>query len=82
MILGSKTKPAVVKKIGDNRFSIILTEGRNRQIRRMCEELGYEVKALRRVRVMNIELGELPAGMTRPLSTKEIRELKKQLGIH
>lgn len=82
MILGSKTKPAVVKKIGDNRFSIILTEGRNRQIRRMCEALGYEVMALRRIRVMNIELGDLPSGMTRPLSQKEIRELRKQLGIH
>lgn len=82
MILGSKTKPAVVKKIGDNRFSIILTEGRNRQIRRMCEELGYDVKALRRIRVMNIELGDLPSGMTRPLSKKEIRELKRILGIH
>lgn len=82
MILGSKTKPSVVKKIGDNRFSIILTEGRNRQIRRMCEELGYEVKALRRVRVMNIELGDLPSGITRPLSKKEIRELKRALGIH
>lgn len=81
MILGSKTKPAVVKKIGDNRFSIILTEGRNRQIRRMCEELGYEVKALRRVRVMNIELGDLPSGMTRPLSQKELRELKRILGL-
>ena len=82
MILGSKTKPGVVKKIDDNRFSIILTEGRNRQIRRMCEALGYEVKALRRVRVMNIELEDMPSGKTRPLSTKEIRELKQQLGIH
>lgn len=82
MILGAKTKPAVVKKIGDNRFSIILTEGRNRQIRRMCEALGYEVKALRRVRVMNIELGDLSSGMTRPLSQKEIRELKRALEIH
>jgi 23S rRNA pseudouridine2604 synthase len=80
-ILGSLTKPAVVKKIGDNRFSIILTEGRNRQIRRMCEALGYEVKALRRIRVMNIELGDLPSGATRPLSTREVRDLKRELGI-
>lgn len=82
VILGSKTKPAVVKKISDNRFSIILTEGRNRQIRRMCEALRYEVKVLRRVRVINIELGDLPSGRTRPLSQKEIRELKRILGIH
>lgn len=81
MILGSMTKPAIVRKISDNRFSIILTEGRNRQIRRMCEELGYEVVALRRVRVMNIELGDLPSGMTRPLSQKELRELKRSLVI-
>ncbi len=82
VILGAKTKLAVVKKIGDNRFSIILTEGRNRQIRRMCEMLGYEVKALRRIRVMNVELGDLPSGATRPLSQRELREIKAQLGIH
>lgn len=82
VILGSKTKPAVVKKIGDNRFSLILTEGRNRQIRRMCEEFGYDVKALRRIRVMDIELGDLPSGGTRPLSQKEIRELRRAIRIH
>lgn len=79
MILGSKTKPAVVKKISDNRFSIVLTEGRNRQIRRMCGELGYEVKALKRIRVMNIELGTLPSGKTRHLSPKEMKELQRRL---
>ncbi|TAL50785.1 rRNA pseudouridine synthase [Patescibacteria group bacterium] len=81
MILGSKTKPAVVRKIGDNRFSIILTEGRNRQIRRMCEMLGYDVKALRRIRVMNIELGDLPSGETRRLSVKEVRDLQRTLHL-
>lgn len=81
-VLGSKTKPAVVKKIADNRFRIILTEGRNRQIRRMCEALGYEVKALKRTRVMNIKLGDLASGKTRPLSQKEIRELKRSLALH
>ncbi len=81
MILGSQTKPAIVKKIGDNRFSIILTEGRNRQIRRMCEALGYVVKALRRVRVMNIELRDLPSGKTRPLTQKELRDLRSLLKL-
>ena len=79
MILGTLTKKAQVKKNADQRFQIILTEGRNRQIRRMCEQLGYEVKALKRTRVMNIELGDLPSGHTRPLTQKELRELKRTL---
>lgn len=81
IILGSKTRPATTRKIGDNRFSITLTEGRNRQIRRMCEGLGYEVKALKRVRVMNIELGDLPSGRIRSLNKKEVQELKRTLGL-
>ncbi len=81
MILGSRTKKADVKKIGENRFVMILTEGRNRQIRRMCEALGYEVKALRRTRVMNIELGDLPSGKTRSLTQKELKELRKLTGL-
>lgn len=79
MILGSRTKSARLKKIGENRFTMILTEGRNRQIRRMCEALGYEVKALRRTRVMNIKLGDLPSGATRSLTSQELKELKSQL---
>lgn len=81
MILGSPTKEAYVKKIGENRFTMILTEGRNRQIRRMCEALGYEVKALRRTRVMNVELGDLPSGKTRSLTQKELKELRKRTGL-
>jgi 23S rRNA pseudouridine2604 synthase len=75
MILGSITKPAVVRRESARIFSIILTEGRNRQIRRMCEALGYDVKNLVRVRVMNIELGNLPVGACRPLTKKEVTEL-------
>lgn len=77
VILGSRTKLAEVKKIGENRFVMILTEGRNRQIRRMCEAFGYEVKALRRTRVMNIELGDLPSGKTRLLTQKELKDLRR-----
>ena len=74
-ILGSMTKLAVVHRIDKRRFSITLTEGRNRQIRRMCEALGYDVKRLVRVRVMNIKLGSLPVGAHRPLTKKETAEL-------
>lgn len=76
MILGSKTKPAKILRVGKNRFHITLTEGRNRQIRRMCEQLGHEVRALKRIRIMNIELGNLLTGTTRLLTQKEISILK------
>jgi 23S rRNA pseudouridine2604 synthase len=75
VVLGSMTKQCVIKKIGKRVFNMILTEGRNRQIRRMCEGFGYEVKKLVRVRVMNIELGNLPVGACRPLTKKEINTL-------
>ncbi len=75
VILDSMTKPAVVHQISERTFRITLTEGRNRQIRRMCKALWYEVKKLVRVRVMNIELGNLPVGAYRPLTKKEIHEL-------
>ena len=64
-----------VRKIGKYTFSIILTQGLNRQIRRMCEALGYEVKDLLRVRVMNIRLGSLKEGEYRELTDEELDEL-------
>ncbi len=79
VILGKKTKPARVKKLSDKKFSIVLTEGRNRQIRRMCEKLGFEVKKLRRIRVMNIELGSLGEGNWRELTKKERRGLLEEI---
>ena len=77
---GIKTKPARVKKVSDTRYKIIITEGRNRQIRRMAEAFSYKVTKLKRVRIMNIELRELGEGNTRELSKRERRELLAMLG--
>lgn len=78
-ILDTVTRPCTVKKIGKYTFSIILTQGLNRQIRRMCEVLGYEVKDLLRVRVMNITLDGLKDGQYRKLTDQELNELYDQL---
>ncbi len=77
--LDRRTRPCRVERSGKDRFHIILTEGLNRQIRRMCRSLGYEVTALRRIRVMNILLGDLAPGSYRNLTKEEIRDLKEQL---
>lgn len=77
--LGRTTRPCSVRQTGPASFNIILTEGMNRQIRRMCMTLGYEVTSLKRIRVMNILLGDLQAGSFRRLTEDEIRELKAQL---
>ena len=78
-ILGQKTLPAKVTKVGDNVFKIVLTQGLNRQIRRMCEALDYRVKKLQRVRIMNIRLEKLKLGHWRNLTPKEMAELKEML---
>lgn len=75
-ILDTVTQKCRVEKINDNTFKIILTEGLNRQIRRMCEYLGYEVKKLKRVRIMNVSLGSLKTGQYRNLTKKEIKTLQ------
>ena len=72
-ILGQVTKKCYVKKEGNNTFRIILTQGLNRQIRRMCEALGYEVIKLKRIRIMNINLGELKIGEWRDLNCKRVK---------
>ncbi len=69
------TRPCKVGKIGARVFRIVLTQGWNRQIRRMCEELGYEVTALQRVRIMQIQLGSLKVGRWRNLTAGEIASL-------
>lgn len=78
-ILDTVTKPCKVTKINDNTFNIILTQGLNRQIRRMCLELGYKVNQLKRVRIMNIKLGKLLVGTYRKVSGEEIDVLMKSL---
>ena len=74
-ILDTVTRPCQVEKLGKYKFKIILTQGLNRQIRRMCEALGYEVKERRRVRIMNIELGNLKPGEYRKVTDQELNEL-------
>lgn len=76
-ILGTVTKKCFVKKEGKNSFRIILTQGLNRQIRRMCEYFGYEVKKLERVRIMNVALGNLKIGAWRYLTKKELSEINR-----
>lgn len=74
-ILDTVTRPCKVKAIGKYKFNIVLTQGLNRQIRRMCEYFGYKVTRLERVRVMNIQLGSLKPGEYREVTDDEIREL-------
>lgn len=78
-ILDTVTRPCRVEKIGKYTFSIVLTQGLNRQIRRMCEALGYEVRDLVRVRIMNIRLGSLRDGQYRKLTDAELNELYEGL---
>jgi len=77
-ILETRTKNCFVEQLGLKKFKIILTQGLNRQIRRMCETLGYRVKSLKRVRIMNIKL-DLPTGKYREFTKEELFELKELL---
>lgn len=76
------TKPCKTEQIGKFTFRIILTQGVNRQIRRMCKELGYEVKELKRIRVVNIGIDGLVPGKFRELSGKELELLYQRCGLH
>ena len=73
-ILNTITKSCMVKQLGPKKFKIVLTQGLNRQIRRMCESLGYRVESLKRVRIMNIKL-DLPTGKYREFTKEELSEL-------
>jgi len=77
-ILDTVTKNCFVKQLGPKNFKIILTQGLNRQIRRMCETLGYKVQTLKRTRIMNIKL-DMPIGKYREFTKEEILELNKLL---
>lgn len=78
-ILDTVTRPCKVEKMGKYTFSIVLTQGLNRQIRRMCEALGYEVRDLVRVRIVNIRLGSLKEGQYRKLTDAELDELYEEI---
>ncbi|MDC0248687.1 23S rRNA pseudouridine(2604) synthase RluF [Flavobacteriaceae bacterium] len=77
-ILNTVTRPCEIKRIKEYEFKIILTQGLNRQIRRMCEYLGYRVKKLKRIRIMNIKL-DIPLGEWRYFNDQEFSELKMML---
>jgi 23S rRNA pseudouridine2604 synthase len=74
-ILDTVTNPCRISQVGKNTFRIVLTQGLNRQIRRMCEHFGYTVRRLQRVRIMHIRLGDLPLGRWRNLTPEELRGL-------
>ncbi len=75
-ILGTLTKPCVITRINPNTFRIILTQGLNRQIRRMCAAFDYKVRRLQRVRFMHIQLGDLKRGKWRELKVSELQKLR------
>tara|TARA_A100001388_G_scaffold241174_1_gene197301 strand:+ start:226 stop:948 length:723 start_codon:yes stop_codon:yes gene_type:complete len=77
-ILNTVTKACFVEQLGEKKFKIILTQGLNRQIRRMCESLGYRVKTLKRVRIMNIKL-DVPIGKYREFTKEELLEINRLL---
>lgn len=78
-VLDTVSRPCEISKVGRCRFRIILTQGLNRQIRRMCEYCGYKVQKLVRVRIMNIRLGNLPPGQYRDVTEREMEELYEML---
>lgn len=76
-----RTKPAVVTKLAEDKFRIVLTEGKNRQIRKMCAAFNYEVRDLKRERIMNVRLGNLAAGQYRIIKDAELREFLSGVGL-
>lgn len=78
-ILGTVTKKCTVEKISEKVFKIILVQGLNRQIRRMCEHLNYQVTQLKRTRIMNVELANLQPGDWRELTNEELQEINKMI---
>ena len=75
-ILEQITRPCKVTKVNKHTFNIVLTQGLNRQIRRMCEALGYKVQKLKRIRIMSVTLGSLPVGQYRNVTDEELEVIK------
>lgn len=80
-MLGTVTKRCRTERTGEREFRIVLTQGLNRQIRRMCRAFDYRVERLRRVRIMSLELGDLPVGEWRELKPEELAALLRPLGL-
>ncbi len=78
---GEKTKPAGIERLTDSSFRITITEGRNRQIRRMCQKVGSYVKDLRRIRIVTLRDDHLPIGAIRPLTEAELLAIKAHVGL-
>ncbi len=78
-ILGTVTLPCKIRRTGERSFTIVIVQGLNRQIRRMCEHFGYNVRSLKRVRIMNLRLGSLRPGQWRELTDDELNELLRRL---
>ncbi len=78
-VLGTVTKKCKVEKVSEKVFKITLVQGLNRQIRRMCAHLGYEVTKLKRIRIMNVNLGNLKPGDWRELTDDELKEINKMI---
>jgi len=79
-IMGVMTRPCRIQRAGQNAFRIVLTQGLNRQIRRMCSALGYQVRSLERVRIANVTLDGLARGAWRPLRADELARLRSRRG--
>lgn len=77
-ILGQTTRPCKVTQVNKHTFHIVLTQGLNRQIRRMCEVLGYRVQKLKRIRIMSVHLGNLPIGQYRNVTDRELKEIMEK----
>jgi 23S rRNA pseudouridine2604 synthase len=80
-IMGEMTRPCRVERVNQRSFRIVLTQGLNRQIRRMCSALGYRVRRLQRVRIMHIHLGQMGEGKWRNLTTAELTGLLPRAGF-
>ena len=80
-IEGYMTKPALIKKVNEKKFLLTITEGKKHQIRRMCAALGYQIQSLKRVRILNIELGKLKPNQYRQIKGAELKAFLNALGV-